>query len=257
MVTFTVRRSLPADAPAIEHILLAAFAPAVRPYLSYAQPGIARYLAVLTGRPDLHPRAELLSAVDEQGRVRGFVEYRRTSVDSVVLSWIAVDERLRGLGVGTRLVRHVVAAPGAPARVELDVFESNVAARRLYKRMGFEESGVTRWYARKLAGGYLAGGGLAIRAWHESAACLEVYGFCRVSGTWQGRDVEFGLIGQRKVRVDDPDLYCDDAFLASLQNLFTDRDEALHIGRATNSGVPPGRVVVESARLRADAAVLR
>jgi ribosomal-protein-alanine N-acetyltransferase len=60
-------------------------------------------------------------------------------VDEVHINTVAVEESLRGQGLGTALLEHVLAdltAAGA-TRATLEVRRSNAAALRLYERLGF------------------------------------------------------------------------------------------------------------------------
>ncbi len=73
---------------------------------------------------------------------RGFIAsfYRRPyRPGELVMDGIAVDERLRGQGVGTRLLQAVIefAAKHDYHTVRLDVVDTNPKARALYEKMGF------------------------------------------------------------------------------------------------------------------------
>jgi ribosomal protein S18 acetylase RimI-like enzyme len=68
---------------------------------------------------------------------------------------MGVDPRYRRLGVGQQLVSHTIqkAKESGLERIELEVFASNVAAIRLYEKMGFVTEGV-KSKARKIDGTY-------------------------------------------------------------------------------------------------------
>lgn len=67
---------------------------------------------------------------------------------------IAVDSDFRGRGIGELLMEKVIAEARKKLKglkiIDLDVFGSNLAARKLYKKMGFIECGLLpRGYRRK------------------------------------------------------------------------------------------------------------
>jgi ribosomal-protein-alanine N-acetyltransferase len=68
--------------------------------------------------------------------------------DELHINNVAVDPRHRGQGVGLALLRFVLrlAAGLGARRATLEVRRSNVAAQRLYERLGFRPAGVRRKY---------------------------------------------------------------------------------------------------------------
>jgi ribosomal-protein-alanine N-acetyltransferase len=73
------------------------------------------------------------------GPVAGFVVARRVAEDESELLNLAVDPAFRRRGVGRRLVAAL--ASGHAGVLWLEVRESNVGARKLYKSLGFLEAG--------------------------------------------------------------------------------------------------------------------
>ena len=68
--------------------------------------------------------------------------------DEVHINNVAIRPTYRGLGMGTALLRHVLAEGrrlGA-RRATLEVRASNIGARRLYERLGFYVAGTRRNY---------------------------------------------------------------------------------------------------------------
>jgi ribosomal-protein-alanine N-acetyltransferase len=79
-----------------------------------------------------------------QGRVTGFAVARMLPPDEVEILNVATDPGVRRRGAGRALVQVLLNLPG---RVYfLEVRESNVAARALYKAAGFAEAGRRRNY---------------------------------------------------------------------------------------------------------------
>lgn len=81
-------------------------------------------------------------ALDAEGQVTGFTLARAAS-DEVELLLIVVRGRLRGQGIGRMLVKKVAddARARGASELYLEVRENNVAARRLYRSMGFVDVG--------------------------------------------------------------------------------------------------------------------
>jgi ribosomal-protein-alanine N-acetyltransferase len=69
-------------------------------------------------------------------------------VDEIHINNVAVREALRGRGLGTALLQHVLdeARRLGARRATLEVRASNTRARRLYERLGFYVAGTRRGY---------------------------------------------------------------------------------------------------------------
>ncbi|MBI3047418.1 MAG: ribosomal protein S18-alanine N-acetyltransferase [Acidobacteria bacterium] len=83
----------------------------------------------------------------EECRVAGFCAFWLV-FDEVHINNVAMRPRFRAQGIGTALLRHVLAEArqlGA-RRATLEVRASNERARRLYERLGFYVAGVRRNY---------------------------------------------------------------------------------------------------------------
>lgn len=80
-------------------------------------------------------------------RVAGFCAFWLV-FDEIHINNVALRPACRGLGLGTALMRHVLAEGrrlGA-RRATLEVRASNTGARRLYERLGFAPAGTRRNY---------------------------------------------------------------------------------------------------------------
>lgn len=96
------------------------------------------------------PFAQLTVAVDQSGNRAVLVGYscRWRVTDEVHLLNVAVHQARRGSGVGRTLVEAVI-TEGRATRARtmfLEVRAGNIAARRLYRQLGFRDLGVRRGY---------------------------------------------------------------------------------------------------------------
>ena len=81
----------------------------------------------------------LLAELD--GRMVGYAEFGPGDDGAMVLARLYVLASHQRQGIGGRLLEAALQAPGMQARVYLDVWEHSVAARRLYERYGFRDTG--------------------------------------------------------------------------------------------------------------------
>jgi ribosomal protein S18 acetylase RimI-like enzyme len=261
MTGVEIREMAGTDTTAVAHLLVSTTEEPLRPYLAYSQPGIDAYLAVLVGWPQLYPDHHLYVGTDDEARVVAFAELRSTGPTSCLLSYVCVAPPARGSGVAARLLsQHLVRRPEI-ATVELDVFTGNTPAVRLYRRLGFTQVRSARWWTRDLpAASPEAVGEFGEAGWDAAMAMLERYGFCRVSAQRQGRRLDLGLVSRTVIRVGDQEQFRDDDLLGALRFLLPETRQALLVdGPAAEPG--PGlrgsRVLLESQRLRADAATVK
>jgi ribosomal protein S18 acetylase RimI-like enzyme len=97
--------------------------------------------------------------LSEFGRLSGSIRMlglalleRSERDDSLLMDGIAVAPQARGCGVGTRLLREIVAVAkdAAASAVRLDVIDTNPRARALYERFGFRPTRTTRLFFTRL-----------------------------------------------------------------------------------------------------------
>ncbi len=83
----------------------------------------------------------------DECRVAGFCAFWLV-LDEIHINNVALRPRFRGQGIGTALLRHVLAEAGTlgARRATLEVRASNEGARRLYERLGFYVAGTRRNY---------------------------------------------------------------------------------------------------------------
>jgi [ribosomal protein S18]-alanine N-acetyltransferase len=113
--------------------------------------GDRRYLVARSVSPGLGHAAggggATVGGAGLEGEVLGFAGVALFPDEAHVMT-LAVDPESQGQGIGARLVAGMlaqVASAGLEA-VTLEVGERNLAARRLYRRAGFEDAGVRPRY---------------------------------------------------------------------------------------------------------------
>ena len=86
-------------------------------------------------------------ALDLAGRVIGYGVMSVGACEAHILN-VCVRDEFRNLGFGRRLLEHLLerAAAAGVAEAFLEVRPSNLAAIRLYQRLGFEQIGIRRGY---------------------------------------------------------------------------------------------------------------
>ena len=86
-------------------------------------------------------------ALDLAGRVIGYGVMSLGAGEAHILN-VCVRDEFRNLGFGRRLLEHLLerAAASGVAEAFLEVRPSNLAAIRLYQRLGFEQIGIRRGY---------------------------------------------------------------------------------------------------------------
>lgn len=139
----TTRRSLPlAFRPMRRSDLDAVLAIEQR---AFPQPWSRSFFEKELGTPQA--RCTVATTDDETATIVGYTVCWRV-LDEVHLLNVAVHVEHRGAAVGRRLVEDVLAVGRATGGrvVYLEVRAGNVAARRLYRRLGFRDLGVRRGY---------------------------------------------------------------------------------------------------------------
>ena len=95
------------------------------------------------------PSRELL-VLEEGGGIQGFIAGRALGKEWEIEN-VVVSESARRRGFGSRLLQEFLALARSQAaeKVFLEVRESNLAARRLYEKLSFSESGRRQSYYRE------------------------------------------------------------------------------------------------------------
>jgi ribosomal-protein-alanine N-acetyltransferase len=124
LTVIEVRPAVPADFPAIARIQTRSEEAAQWPVGDYS--GQSLLMALIDGAP------------------AGFCAWRQTAPDEAELLNLAVDPAIRRQGVASALLEALLKQ--AQGDVFLEVAEANLAARTLYLKQGWLESGVRRGY---------------------------------------------------------------------------------------------------------------
>lgn len=132
-----LRPATPADMPAIRALEQSAETAAhwsARDYDALFAPGAPERLAFVA---------------EEHGQLTAFIIANCATHDWEIEN-VVVDPRYRHQGIATQLIRHIVQRAQAvhATSVLLEVRESNLAARQLYRKVGFIESGRRPGYYR-------------------------------------------------------------------------------------------------------------
>lgn len=132
MKPFEIRRMIPADLPQVMLIELSTF---TMPWSESTFRGLLR-------RKD----SDLIVA-DMKGDIVGYAVFWAV-LDQGELGNVAVDDEIRGRGIGSKLIEAVLdcAYERGVREVFLEVRKSNVGAQDLYKRFGFSEVGRRKNY---------------------------------------------------------------------------------------------------------------
>ncbi len=88
----------------------------------------------------------ILGAFTEDGKLIGFADFNIGSFDEikhVAILGMGIIKQYRGKGIGKKLVEKSIESAKrlGVEKLELEVFDTNEIAKKLYKRMGFFEEG--------------------------------------------------------------------------------------------------------------------
>lgn len=101
-----------------------------------------------------HPASTSLIAVaGDPKTIKGFIIAQLAADEAEIVS-IGVAPDWQRAGLGTRLIEGLMRASkkGEAARIFLEVAEDNVAARALYEKLGFKETGRRKGYYKRPMG---------------------------------------------------------------------------------------------------------
>jgi ribosomal protein S18 acetylase RimI-like enzyme len=116
----------------------------IRPWEPRDRETVERLLRVLSADAEVSPDDAPTYVAVQDGHVVGIVTlcfFRTLTGPKAYLDHLVVDPRMRRRGIGRALVEHAVSrarAAGA-ARIDLTAGDQKVAARALYRSLGFRE----------------------------------------------------------------------------------------------------------------------
>lgn len=197
-----VRPLQAAEVQAVARVVRSSYEARLSSYLTYAQEGLPALLMDGIDFPwlDDSKRRDVALLGDE---VVGFAEWQ-VERGRHFLSHVCVSPPHQSTGVASALLRHHLAGVTGEQQVELDVFQHNYTAVRLYTRLGLRDTEEhVSWYRRTVDSSERT----VVPAWTpgsqalSSMAMYRRYGFCYLAGQLRGRTVQVGLIGAQTVRV--------------------------------------------------------
>ncbi len=230
----TVRPMRAADTEAAGRLLAASFTDVLARYLPYAQPGTSRFLRDELARL-ADSRAKEFLVFADKGQVVGFAEYRLEGPASAFLSYVCVADWARRRGVATAIMERFLDDHPILARLELDVFEDNQAARRFYERIGFAAVAESAWYRRPLP---TPSDPIDVPDLAAKLLTHGRYGFSVYEFEWLGENRRVGRIGETTLRCFDDRSFADDALLGRLHATFPRAEEALLVGVVDQRQLP-------------------
>lgn len=119
----------------------------LRPAASHDIPEIMRIQAAAREASQWSPETYVVYdcvVATSGGVVVGFIVTRGIGEAAYEILNLAVDARVRRAGIATMLVRDVLSR--LRGEIFLEVRESNSGARKLYRRLGFQEAGLRHNY---------------------------------------------------------------------------------------------------------------
>lgn len=243
-----VRASTAADMPGVAALVRASFAERLHSFMTYAQPGLAAFLGAIVAEPRLFPDHRLLTCTEADGTLAGFAEFRVDGSQGF-LSYICVTPAARRTGLARQMIAAFLDQHPALVRLDLDVFDDNEPALRLYADMGFGEIARAVWLARDLPD---AAG--MVRAVNPAGAlaAFDRYGFCEMPVSDRAGEHRLGRIGPTTLRCYTAQDFNDAPLLAAVRALVPELATALVILPADQAEQPGARRVNISRRLSLD-----
>lgn len=244
------------DAGTVASLIETSFAPKLRRFIPYCQPGVANYLIDhLEGSDASGSRPLEQVATDGEDRVVGHAELRSVGPHVAVLGYLSVDRRHRGRGLASDLIRSICRRAPTVDFLEIDVFDTNHSALSLYKRLGAVTSATKVWSVTK-ASGVDASDETSIVNASSSRASLQRYGFCQAEVAVGNRRIRYDLPSASVVRLSEPAAPMLLEGIAGLRGL-TWVDEILTITpQETPVGLgPEGAPILRAYRLRSAVSV--
>lgn len=243
-----VRPAESVDLPWVADLVRASFDDALLPYLVAARSGIVDWWQTVLDHPGSFPTSRFLVALADDGERLGYAELKRTDDTTGFLSYVAVEPAARGRRVAVDLLAAYLRSEPDVAAMELDVFETNGPARRLYDRLGFEETARTAWWGAPLEPG-AARDDVAVSDLHAVLARHRAYGFTDAVVDPDGAATRFGVLGDDVLRCFTAESFGDIDGHAAMRHLFPRLAQRFAVLPA-GVQLPGATPLVQSLRLR-------
>ena len=176
------------------------FSHPLRDALITTQPGIGAYWQVMLESKSSFPGREFMVA-ESGSELVAMADLRILDTDTSFLSHICVSPEVRGRGIAAGLLTEHLTQHPKVSRMELDVFEDNTSAARLYERLGFMPQTASLWLTKVLEGPLSEKRSLVFNDLHDSQAWFDSYGFCELRGHFEGEPFHVGRIGHHMLRL--------------------------------------------------------
>jgi ribosomal protein S18 acetylase RimI-like enzyme len=229
------------DLPLVVEMVRDSFDSRRLPFMVYSQLGIVKFLSVPLQYPESSPDRYPVVLTDEEG-VQGYADFRILDERVGFLSYICVKPQARGRGVATRLIDSFLSRFPELNELQLDVFNDNAPARRMYEKLGFKRKWSSSWITRSLPEPH---GSCEIPALATSLAAFALYGFCELEVLVDQGNVKVGLLGEALFKSPSVEAFDNDALWAALREVFPPAKCAFAVVRETDlSAVKVAYVVV-------------
>ncbi|MFB5662691.1 GNAT family N-acetyltransferase [Alteribacillus sp. HJP-4] len=176
----------------------------IYPLTIYCSPGYNNYLGKII-RSDSHLTNNYLFGAFVEEKLVGFVNLKKNK-SKLHLNNIHVSSNCQGKGVGKALFDHYVqfAKKYGIGNLFLDVFESNIQARKWYEKKGFKKILSTYWYYiynpfDSKRGKY----DIEILDFPQSEIIQKEFGFSKMQVLYKNNDFEIGRIHNELYKVNE------------------------------------------------------
>lgn len=222
------------------------FSQELMPLMIHGQRGISHYLDACLERHGIVHTRPAFTVRHENGETVGFAEFDLRGTPTAHLAYVCVAPSHRGRGIATGLIREFAAAHPEITGLTLDVFEENTSARALYRHLGLEERGRSKWLVRDLP--EFAIRQLNVDDLAQSLAVHSTYGFSALQAGIGERRREIGRLGDDVARFSSIEDFSDDELLAAVRSAFGAKRGLLIASEDTEQG-PGVQALVTSIRM--------
>jgi predicted GNAT family acetyltransferase len=158
------------------------------------------------------------TVAEQDRRIVGCVEMRLLS-NALFLNCISISPEVRSHGIGRALLSaSLKRAHRHRLELHLDVIERNTAAREWYRRLGFEELGVTHWWSLPLPV-ETPPAFYSLSGYPQAEICQKAFGFSQFTLSTETGSYAVGRIAERWFRTTQSRLLNDSSARAGLAQI--------------------------------------